>query len=143
MDIVFDLHGVLFAYSEPGSEKRFRLLDQGHALLQELCTAFGPHGKRYACTNWSPEHVEQLQREHPEVMALFDGVITAAMAGARKPDPTIFKYVMETYALEPQKTVFIDDQLDNVLAARACGMIGLQANDFEALRQQLLTNELL
>lgn len=136
--IIFDLHGVLFAYAEPGGEKSYRVLEPGYALLQEMIQALGAEGKVLACTNWSPERVDQLQLEHPQVMGLFHDVITASRAGARKPDPRIFAYVTGIHDILPEETLFIDDQLDNVLAARAFGLIGFHADDFEKLRSEIV-----
>jgi FMN phosphatase YigB (HAD superfamily) len=135
--IMFDLHGVLFAYADPGSEKSYRVLEPGYALLQDLAQALGDGSKIVACTNWSPERIEQLQYEHPQVMGLFHDVITPSRAGARKPDPRIFAYVMASHDILPHETLFIDDQLDNVLAARAFGLIGFHADDFERMRSEI------
>ena len=44
---------------------------------------------------------------------------------AKKPDLQIFRYLLDTYSLEPQASVFIDDQQDNIEAARALGFNGI------------------
>ena len=45
-----------------------------------------------------------------------------------KPDPNIYKLLMKTYGLTPQKTVFIDDKSVNVEAANA---LGIQRNSLQ------------
>lgn len=136
-NIIFDLHGVLFERVKDGSIRFFITLPAGVALLQECRTALAPDGRIFACTNWSAPSVEQLQEEHPEVMDLFDGIVSASHAGARKPDPRIFEYLFDLHDTNASEVIFIDDQLDNVLAARALGMIALHADGFDRLRDEL------
>lgn len=53
---------------------------------------------------------------------LFEKGYYSFMIGIRKPDPEIFQIVLEENALIPAETLFIDDTLNNVLAARKLGM---------------------
>ena len=39
-----------------------------------------------------------------------------------KPDEAIFRLILEKYALNPEKTLFIDDSAQNVQAARNVGL---------------------
>jgi 2-haloacid dehalogenase len=54
-----------------------------------------------------------------------------------KPDPRIFKLFLETFAIEPALTVYIDDRKPNVEAATAIGMRGIVFTDAAALRAEL------
>jgi putative hydrolase of the HAD superfamily len=60
-----------------------------------------------------------------------------------KPDPDVFRYAMETIAATPQQTIFIDDLLENVLAARALGMRAFQFTDARMLTRELEAEGLL
>lgn len=42
-----------------------------------------------------------------------------------KPDPAIYRYLFETYSLNPEESFFIDDLEANVEAGRALGMEGI------------------
>lgn len=42
--------------------------------------------------------------------------------GMRKPDSDIYEYVLETNNLKPKSTLFIDDSIQNVNAAKSLGM---------------------
>ena len=53
---------------------------------------------------------------------LFDGVIVSAEVGVLKPDPAIFRHLLERFALSAAETVFLDDVQRNVDGARAVGM---------------------
>lgn len=51
----------------------------------------------------------------------FDGIVTSFEARALKPDARIFEYAARTLGIRPEETLFFDDSLENVEAARACG----------------------
>jgi putative hydrolase of the HAD superfamily len=57
-----------------------------------------------------------------EVMALFDHVIESAKIGLRKPDPRIYKMMLETLKVDPAKCVYLDDLGVNLKPAREMGM---------------------
>src|SRR5271168_340969 len=44
-----------------------------------------------------------------EVMALFDHVIESAKIGLRKPDPRIYRMMIETLQVNPKNCVYLDD----------------------------------
>ncbi|HTX48073.1 MAG TPA: HAD-IA family hydrolase [Caulobacteraceae bacterium] len=46
--------------------------------------------------------------------------------GHAKPSPSYFEAVIRTAALAPHRTLFIDDRLENVEAARGCGLLAEQ-----------------
>lgn len=55
---------------------------------------------------------EGLRRED-----YFDGMVTSFEARACKPDPRIFRTVVENLGIEPSETLFLDDSQVNVKAA--------------------------
>lgn len=57
-----------------------------------------------------------------EVMSLFDHVIESAKIGLRKPDPRIYKMMVETLKVDPKKCVYLDDLGVNLKPAREMGM---------------------
>lgn len=48
-----------------------------------------------------------------------------------------FRHVLESTGADPSRTIFIDDKLDNVLAARSFGMTGIVYDDFENVERTL------
>jgi putative hydrolase of the HAD superfamily len=61
---------------------------------------------------------------------LFDVVIDSSEVGMRKPDPRIFRLVLEQLdQAEASRSVFLDDYPGNVVAAEACGMHGILVPD--------------
>ena len=57
-----------------------------------------------------------------EVMVLFDHVIESAKIGLRKPDPRIYKMMVETLKVDPRNCVYLDDLGVNLKPAREIGM---------------------
>jgi epoxide hydrolase-like predicted phosphatase len=57
---------------------------------------------------------------------VFDEMIISAEVGIVKPDPRIYKLALEKMGVHPAESVFLDDVLVNVEAARSVGMSALQ-----------------
>lgn len=57
-----------------------------------------------------------------EVMVLFDHVIESAKIGLRKPDPEIYRMMVEALAVDPKRCIYLDDLGVNLKPAREMGM---------------------
>jgi len=57
-----------------------------------------------------------------EVMALFDHIIESAKIGIRKPDPRIYRTMVEALGVDPKACVYLDDLGVNLKPAREMGM---------------------
>jgi putative hydrolase of the HAD superfamily len=57
-----------------------------------------------------------------EVMVLFDHVIESARMGLRKPDPRIYRMMIDALKVDPTKCVYLDDLGVNLKPAREMGM---------------------
>jgi putative hydrolase of the HAD superfamily len=57
-----------------------------------------------------------------EVMVLFDHVIESAKMGLRKPDPQIYRMMVEALAVDPKRCIYLDDLGVNLKPARDMGM---------------------
>jgi len=64
-----------------------------------------------------------------EVMALFDHVIESAKSGLRKPDPRIYRMMVETLEVEPKACVYLDDLGVNLKPAREMGMTTIKVKN--------------
>jgi 2-haloacid dehalogenase len=74
----------------------------------------------YALTNWSSETFPMALERYPFLSA-FKGIVVSGHEGVRKPNPSIFQICTNRYNLVPAQTLFIDDNLRNVQAARDFG----------------------
>ncbi len=57
-----------------------------------------------------------------EVMALFDHIIESAKIGLRKPDPKIYRMMVEALGVDPKRCIYLDDLGINLKPAREMGM---------------------
>lgn len=98
---------------------RLPVLPEGVEALQ-TCKA---HGKRcYVLSNYADEPFADSCRRHPEIFGQFDGMIVSARVKLAKPDAAIYRLLIDTFSLEPARTLFIDDTARNAEAALNCGM---------------------
>jgi putative hydrolase of the HAD superfamily len=71
-------------------------------------------------SNMPIEFAQILERRFPWI-ARFDGGIFSGRAKLSKPDAAIYAALESQYALDPKRTLFLDDSLPNVHAADARG----------------------
>jgi 2-haloacid dehalogenase len=97
---------------------------------------------RYALTNWSAETFPPQRQRFP-FLSWFDGIVVSGNEGVIKPDPRIFRILLERYAIAPEEAVFIDDNPENAAAAAALGIHGIHFRSPTLLRRELGTLGLL
>jgi 2-haloacid dehalogenase len=66
----------------------------------------------------SIEHLEKVYT----FWEVFTGVVISCRLHLCKPDPAIYAYLLETHALDGEKTLFIDDTEVNLTAAAQFGI---------------------
>ena len=68
---------------------------------------------------------------------LFEEVVDSSHVGMRKPERGIYELTCARMGIEPDEAVFVDDNLDNVEAARAYGMeaVHFGENPWDALAE--------
>jgi len=75
----------------------------------------------YALSNWSADKFPIAQRRF-DFFHLFDDMMVSGFVSVKKPNLEIFRLFLDTYNFEANKTVFIDDQILNIEAAKKVGM---------------------
>lgn len=89
--------------------------------MPELFAAIGEAGfRRYAVTNFSQPTFEESKARFP-FLAEFDGAAVSGVLGMGKPEPGIFRWLMERYGVAPTRAVYVDDLPENVAAAAELG----------------------
>jgi 2-haloacid dehalogenase len=102
-------------------------------ILAELRAAGVP---LYALTNWSAETFV-LSRDRFEFLDWFDGLVVSGEERVIKPDPRIFRLLLDRFGLDPGATFFVDDSEANVAAARRVGLDAVRFTGPEQLRREL------
>ncbi|AEE46099.1 HAD family hydrolase [Cellulomonas fimi] len=93
-------------------------------------------------TNWSAETFHHAQPAAPAI-GLLEDVLVSGDVGLAKPDPAVFRLLAARYALDPARTVFVDDSPVNVDGARSVGFDGVVFTDATTLRADLTARGLL
>jgi len=78
--------------------------------------------------------------EHIPSKTMADLVHTAYYShelGLRKPDPHIYQKVIDLQNLNPAKTIFFDDRLENITAAQDSGIQAIQVTYSDQILDQL------
>lgn len=81
--------------------------------------------------------LESLQREFAW-LADFNVLVWSYQLGVAKPEPAIYHYALKQLGTRAEETLFIDDKLVNVEAARELGMKALVYTNLAELRYELL-----
>jgi 2-haloacid dehalogenase len=96
----------------------------------------------YALSNWSAEKFPHAE-ERFAWLDWFDGIVVSGRVKLAKPDPAIFRYLLERYDLAASEIFFVDDHEPNIVAARALGMHAHRFRDAATLRADLVALGLL
>jgi 2-haloacid dehalogenase len=92
--------------------------------------------KLYALTNWSAETFP-VALELYDFLHWFDGRLVSGEERVRKPFPEIYQLLIERFAIEPSKAIYVDDNIRNVLPARELGFHGIQFRTPALFREEL------
>ena len=96
--------------------------------------------KLYCITNFTPAGYEQCY-DCISFVEKFDGCVYSFREGVAKPDPEIYKILLNRYDLKAEECVFIDDTEENVTGAEKLGIKGIVFTGYEDASARL--NEIL
>ncbi|WP_291987483.1 HAD family phosphatase [Luteitalea sp.] len=127
-------HAALLAEWKSGWERMLGgAIEESVTLLEELRA----HGYRVAAlTNWSAETYPVARTRFP-FLDWFEDVVISGVEGIAKPDPRVFQLALARTGFAAERTVFIDDNLPNVEAARALGLHTVHFTSSAQCREEL------
>jgi 2-haloacid dehalogenase len=126
-------HAMIMAWAERGEEMAAGQIDGTVEILAGLKDTGVPC---YALSNMEPDAFA-IRYDRFAFMKLFDGFVISGHEGVAKPDPQIFRILLDRFALDPSSTVFIDDAERNTDAARGLGLRTVLFASPAQLRQEL------
>lgn len=88
------------------------------AIVDELLDAAVP---LYALTNFHDVLFERTRYMVPQ-LTRFTGIVVSGEEHLAKPDPAVYRVLLERYGLDAGRTLFVDDSPANIEGARAVGM---------------------
>ena len=104
------------------------------ALLEHMKACAVP---LYAITNFSSEKWRECLERFPFLATSFLDTVVSGDERLVKPNPEIYRVLLERNGLEPKDCLFIDDSPKNVEGAKAVGMDAVRFTDPITLRQDL------
>ena len=93
--------------------------------------------KLYILSNWPGFAYDMLKDTALSFESLMDGAVWSYRVRQVKPDKAIFDTLRDTYQLDPARSVFIDDTMENILAARKYGYPAIQFRGLAETQKQL------
>lgn len=89
-------------------------------------------------SNAAPDQADWVrERFGLDLYAEFDAYINSAHAGLRKPDPAIFRRMLDQLEVAPEQAILVDDMLRNVDSAREMGLHAVQFVDPDTSLREL------
>ena len=107
-------------------------IPQNVAVLRELKEKY----KLYGLTNWSAETFPIVFKRYP-FFTLFDGIVISGVEKMIKPDRKIFELMLERYHLKAENSLFIDDNRNNIQAAKEMGFATIHVQEKTDLKTEL------
>lgn len=89
-------------------------------------------------SNMGDNVLENMQREF-DWLGRFDVLVWSYQLKMAKPEPAIYRHVLKELSTAPEETLFLDDKMVNIEAARALGMQALQFSNVAQLREDLVS----
>lgn len=90
----------------------------------------------YLLSNYPSRLFEMHSRKFP-FMPYVDGKIVSGYVKMIKPDPAIYRLLLDTFSLKADECTFVDDMEANVSAASKLGIHAIQFVSFESASSQL------
>ena len=122
------------AYHHRWHETIVAPIDGTLAILEALKAQCTP---LYAITNWHQDKFRETQARFPFLAASFRDIVVSGDERLVKPDPAIYRLLLDRNGLEASSCLFIDDSPKNVAGAEAVGMKAHHFTSPEALRNHL------
>ncbi|KAA5825641.1 HAD family phosphatase [Algibacter amylolyticus] len=110
---------------------------EGTVDILKKCIASNDY-KVVALTNWSAETFP-IALKRFEFLQWFEGILVSGEEKTRKPFKDIYTLTLERFNISAEKSVFIDDNLRNIEAAKTLGIHGIHFETPEKLLHQLKT----
>jgi glucose-1-phosphatase len=104
--------------------------------MEEVVSRLARDYPLFLLSNTNALHFEYIQENYP-VLKYFSDFILSYKVGSRKPEKSIYEYLLQQAGMPPEHILFIDDKMPFVAAAQEHGIRAWQFTSGEALQQQL------
>ncbi len=105
--------------------------------IKTMCKLKQAGYRLYYLSNIAQDTLELLQKR--DFFPLFDGGVASCEAGENKPDPKIYRLLMQRYRLAYDETLFVDDSKENAQAAYNLGITSILYKNRQSFTRALGT----
>ena len=92
-------------------------------------------------SNMGDSVLDRISATHTWI-ANFDVLVWSYQLRIAKPDPAIYRHTLQQLGTRPEETLFLDDKIENILAARTLGIRAIQFSTVDQLRADLVAAHL-
>lgn len=93
----------------------------------------------YVLSNYGKTSFEAARDHHRlSFLTLMDGGVISYEVQMVKPEPGIYKALLDKYGLKAEECVFLDDRAENIAAATKLGFYGVEVKTYEQAQGELL-----
>jgi glucose-1-phosphatase len=98
--------------------------------------------KLFLLSNTCSYHIRFIYNNFPYVNLIKNRILSFKVK-MLKPDKKIFRYILEKYNLIPERTLLIDDMIDNIKSAKSIGIQGIHYTKHKSFQKQFkkITNQ--
>lgn len=91
----------------------------------------------YILSNYSRYMLDHTMKTEMPFLKYMDGAVFSCEVNEMKPEPAIYRKLLKTYGLDPEKSVFLDDRPENCKGAEAVGIHAIQFRNFKQAAKEL------
>lgn len=104
-------------------------------LLDYIETQLKPNYKVAILSNASNDWLKDLLT--PEQINLFDDIVLSYKTNFIKPEPAIYKLILDNLKVEPSEVIFIDDSQRQIEGGKNVGIKSILYQDFDQMKNDL------
>ena len=110
---------------------------QYDAVMWQWISELRRAGKSVAMLSNMPLDLGEALKARTDRLNVFNHVTLSYEVRAAKPDPVIYEQCLDGIGTAPDKTLFLDDRLENIVGAEMLGIHGLQFTSRDEVLQRL------
>lgn len=96
----------------------------------------------YGLTNWSAETIP-IAMERYDFFKDLDGIVVSGVEKIIKPDPQLYRILLDRYGIQARESLFIDDNYANIETAQQLGFQTIHLVDGVNLEEELKAKKIL
>lgn len=112
------------------------MLKSGNAKTIDLLYKLKKKYKIYGLSNWSAETISIAYKKF-SFFKEFDGIVISGQEKMIKPNKQIYHLLLDRYNLNIEETIFIDDEINNIKAAKEIGLYTIHYESANKLEDSL------